>query len=137
VSLTPNGRHYATWLIRLFDCLPHRLTQEVVHRLYGRRHYDTFPTYYKLNTRVELANASRKAGLKLAEIRGFPNPDYFSFSALAQRAAVLADWLLDRLHPELGRLYLVASLHKPLADERGALSPVPARRQSGDRTTAA
>jgi SAM-dependent methyltransferase len=122
VALTPNGRHYATWLIRLFDCLPHRLTQEVVHRLYGRRHYDTFPTYYKLNTRTELAIASRKVGLKLAEIRGFPNPDYFTFSALAQRAAVLADWLLDRLHPELGRLYLVASLHKPLHDELGRFS---------------
>jgi SAM-dependent methyltransferase len=113
VALTPNGRHYATWLIRLLDCLPHRLTQEIVYRLYQRRHYDTFPTYYRLNTGAELAAASRQVGLRLAGIRGFPNPDYFAFSALAQRAAVLADWLLDRLNPDLGRLYLVASLHKP------------------------
>jgi SAM-dependent methyltransferase len=124
VALTPNGRHYATWLIRLFDCLPHRLTQEIVYRLYQRRHYDTFPTYYRLNTRMELASASRSAGLRLAGIRGFPNPDYFAFSALAQRAAVLTDWLLDRLHPELGRLYLVASLLKPSRSRSDAAPPI-------------
>src|SRR5262249_35212510 len=36
VALTPHGGHYLTWAIRLLNRLPHRLTQAVVRRLYGR-----------------------------------------------------------------------------------------------------
>jgi SAM-dependent methyltransferase len=118
VALTPNGWHYATGLIRLFELLPHRLAQRVVRRLYGRAHHDTFRTYYRLNSTSRLTKAARSAGMRLAGRLGFPNPDYFSFSPLLRSAAVVTDYVLERLRPGLGQLYQVVTLHKPAEADR-------------------
>lgn len=114
VALTPNGGHYVTWLSRLLGLVPHRVTQAVVQRLYGRPPHDTFPTYYRLNDVRQLRRRSRAAGLLLAEVAGFPNPEYFAFWEPLRRAAVVTDWLLEHWRPGLGRLYWVATFHKPL-----------------------
>ena len=82
--------------------------------LYGRPPHDTFPTWYRLNTAAQLRRRGRAAGLRLVELAGFPNPEYFAFWPPLRRAAVVADWLLDRWRPGLGRLYWVATLERPL-----------------------
>ena len=56
-----------------------------------------------------------RAGLSLTSCARFANADYFSFSPVLRRGAVLTDWLLERTGTGLGRLYLVATLHKPAA----------------------
>lgn len=122
VALTIHGLHYVTVLSRLVNLLPHRWTQELVWRLYRRPHEDTFPTHYRLNTSARLRRAAEATGLQLVALTRFANPAYFSFWRPAQRLAVLADWLLERLHPGLGRIYLVATLQKP-GDEAGRLQP--------------
>jgi SAM-dependent methyltransferase len=117
VALTPNGQHYATWLIRLFEALPHRLSQGIIRWLYGRAPHDTFRTHYLLNTPARLRKAGRVASLELTGRIGFPNPDYFSFFPPLRRAAVVADWALERAWPGLGQLYVVFTLRKSdLAD---------------------
>jgi SAM-dependent methyltransferase len=113
VALTPNGRHYVTWITRAGGLLPHQFTQAVVQRLYGRPHHDTFPPLYRLNTVRRLRHAGRRAGLRLTRTVGFANPDYFGVWEPLRKAAVVADWLLDGVHPGLGRLYWVASFRKP------------------------
>lgn len=110
VSLTVNARHYMTWLARLLQRLPHRVTQWLVARLYGRPEHDTFPTFYRLNTLAGLRHYGGQAGLTLDQVRQVANPDYFRFSRLAWSAAVLADWLLDKVSPGLGRIYWIISM---------------------------
>lgn len=114
VALSINAMHYVTFLSRLTGMLPHSLTQRVVHRLYGRPVHDTFPTYYRLNGSAQLRRLAQKSGLELTSLARFENPDYFAFSPRLRQAAIVADWLLGRLGPELGRLYFVATLHKPV-----------------------
>jgi SAM-dependent methyltransferase len=114
IALTPNGQHYVTWIIRTLGLLPHSVTQEIVQRLYGRPHHDTFPPYYRLNTPSELDTVARRAGLPLRYLLGFANPDYFRFWTPLRRAAILADRVLDRLNRGSGRLYLVATLQRRL-----------------------
>jgi len=115
VGLTANGAHYVTLISRLVGCLPHEVTQQIVYRLYGRLPQDTHPTHYRINTPGQLRRSARCAGLKVGQIAQFANPDYFSFSAPLRRLAIVTDWLLERMLPGLGRLYLVATLEKPAA----------------------
>lgn len=114
VSLSINALHYVTFLSRMVGILPHGLTQRLVHRLYGRAVHDTFPTYYRLNSSPQLRRQALKSGLELTSLTRFENPDYFSFSPRLRQSAIVFDWLLGRLNPELGRLYFVATLHKPV-----------------------
>ncbi|OAI47005.1 hypothetical protein AYO44_10390 [Planctomycetaceae bacterium SCGC AG-212-F19] len=114
VVFTVDGRHYVSWVTRLLRCLPHAITQEIIYRLYGRLHQDTHPTYFRLNTPAQIERAARSAGLRIAGIRRFANPEYFSFWPPLRRAAIVADWLLEKFLPGFGRIYLVATLEKPM-----------------------
>jgi SAM-dependent methyltransferase len=113
VALTVNAGHYVCWLSRLVELLPHAAKQRLVRRLYGRPAHDTFPTHYRLNTPAAVRRRAVRAGLRLTGLARFANPDYFSFSPALRRGAVLADWLLEKAGTDLGRLYVVAALHKP------------------------
>jgi SAM-dependent methyltransferase len=125
VALTINGGHYVTLFTRLLGLLPHAVTQRLIRRLYGRACHDTFPTCYRLNTRGRLRGRARRAGLRLTDVTRFANVDYFSFCPSLRRGAVMLDWLLERAGTDLGRLYLVVTLHK--AGRTTAPVPVPAR----------
>jgi SAM-dependent methyltransferase len=124
IALTVNGAHYVSWLSRCIDLLPSGAKQRLVQSLYGRPLHDTFPTHYRLNTPSQIHRRAGWAGLRLVSLQRFANPDYFSFSPLLRRGAVLADWLLEKTRAGLGRLYVVVALHKPTEP----LSPLHERR---------
>ena len=115
IAVSINSLHYITFLSRLVGMLPHSLTQWLVQRLYGRPTHDTFPTWYRMNRQGQLKSLARKAGLKVASFTRYANPEYFSFSPLLRRAAIVLDYLLTRLDPALGRLYFVTTLYKPMS----------------------
>ncbi len=131
VCLSVSSLHYVTMLGRLAGLLPHALTRRLVHRLYGRPPHDTFPTWHRLNRLGRLAHAARQVGLEVESFRRYANPDYFSFSPPLRRLAVRADWLLDRLHPALGRLYFVATLRRPKRPTPAR--PLPSFSPAGER----
>ncbi len=114
VAVSINALHYVTVFSRLLGMVSHRLTQRLVARLYGRLPHDTFPTYYRLNSTSQLRRLAQQTGLELTGLARFENPDYFSFSPRLRQAAIVLDHLLGRIDPELGRLYFVATLHKPV-----------------------
>ncbi len=126
ISVSINSRHYVTLLSRLIGLLPHFITQKLVQKLYGRPTHDTFPTYFRLNSGASLRRSAQRIGLKLATNERFANPDYFFFSPLLRRAAIVVDYLLERFHPELGRLYFVSTLRKPIGDAEQAVAFAPA-----------
>lgn len=122
-SLTVNGSHYVTWLTRLIHLLPHRVTQRLVHRLYGRPHHDTFRTYYRMNSEPQVRRAARAAGLEVDGIARFANPDYFSFWKPLRTAAIVVDWALETLFPGLGRVYWVITLRKARSETFAVARP--------------
>ncbi len=110
VALTVNAEHYVSLFARLLGLLPHEWTQAVVHRFYGRAAHDTFPTLYRMNAERTLRRAAVAAGLRLHQLTRHVNPAYLGrFWPLA----VVCDYLLERLRPGLGRIYLVATFQKP------------------------
>jgi SAM-dependent methyltransferase len=113
VALTVNAGHYVSWLSRLTELLPYDARRRLARRLYGRPLHDTFPVCYRLNTPAQLRRRASQVGLRLERVTAYANPDYFRFAPLLRRAAVLADWLLEKAGTGLGRLYLVVTLHKP------------------------
>jgi SAM-dependent methyltransferase len=117
VGHSVNGRHYVALIRRAFDLLPHAAAQWIVHRLYGRPPHDTFPTRYRLNTRFQMEQAARTAGLAVRGLRYFADPGYFSFNRLASRAAIAADWALESLCPGWGRIYFTVTMQRPAAAE--------------------
>jgi SAM-dependent methyltransferase len=115
VALTVHADHYFTWFKKILTLLPHFVTQKLVHRLYGREEEDTFPTYYRLNSRSMIERWARLAGLHVAGWETHANQGYFQFSRPLQKMAVLADAFVERLWPGHGRLYLILTLCNPLA----------------------
>lgn len=122
IAMTINGAHYVTWAKRLLSLLPHEFTQELVDRLYNRPHHDTFPTHYRLNTPAQLRRCAATAHMEIARIVRSANQGYFAFSKPLWQFAVRFDALLERLHPGLGRIYMVVTLRKPISLARPFLS---------------
>ena len=110
-----HARHYVTWIRRLFDLVPHRLVQRLVKNLYGREEHDTFPTRYRLNSRRAIGRVADQSQLHTIGWETYANQGYFVFSPLLFRLAVVCDWGLEKLSPDLGRIYFTVVLQKPAA----------------------
>ena len=104
-----SGDHYVTWIRRALQLLPLRWTQHLVERLYGRAPHDTFPTWYRLNTRRQLDREAQQVGLAVVRMERFADPGYFSFHRWAFEAAIVTDWVMERLFG-CGRIYFWAAL---------------------------
>lgn len=115
IAHTINARHYVALLRRLLGVLPHRFNQWLVKVLYGRPEFDTYPAYYRLNTPHSLLRHCASSGLVLEDFRTYADPFYFQFSKPLLNAAVALDWLLEKMLPGSGRIYLTAIIRKPAA----------------------
>ncbi len=115
IGHTISAWHYVTWARRVIGLLPHAWNQRLVKRLYGRAEHDTFPAVYRLNTPATLGRAGGRHGLDVVGVRRYACPGYFLFSPLLCRCAVIADWALLKLHPDLGCIYFTATLRKSSA----------------------
>ncbi len=90
IFITPNGRHPAAQLNRLLGRLA-GLQNILVEQLYGRDRVDTFPTYYRANTRERLYQLANQAGLQLVDLVTVPDPTYLAFSPSMFRLARLIE----------------------------------------------
>lgn len=134
--LKPNGiyvgqsihsLHYVTWIRQSFDLLPHRWVQMLVKKLYGRQECDTFPTQYRLNRRGRIRRAANAAHLSWEGWKCYASQGYFHFSPLLTRFAILCDWTLNQLRPDLGKIYFTVVLRKPAESlSQGAGLPIAA-----------
>lgn len=102
VFITPNARHPLAWANRAAGQLG-RAQGRLVARLYGRGEADTFPTAYRANSPVVLAELCAAAGLSLATLECVADPTYLAFSRPLYRAMAAFE---DRL-PADRRIHLV------------------------------
>jgi SAM-dependent methyltransferase len=78
VMMCPNKWYYACAAGRL---VPERAAGIILKLIFGKAVYDNFPTYYRANTRGDVARVAEQAGLtvEMARITEHP-PDYLKLS---------------------------------------------------------
>jgi SAM-dependent methyltransferase len=95
VFITPNRRHPLIAFNR-FAARIGGLQDQLVARLYGRAAADTYPAYYRANSRAQIEKVVQKAGLALEKMALVPDPTYLAFRpALFRLANRLEAWLPD------------------------------------------
>jgi SAM-dependent methyltransferase len=124
--LTPNRWDYVSLAASL---IPNALHPWMVARTEGRKAADTFPTYFRANTRTRLAQLARDGGFEVRSIeyRGWA-PTYLAFDhrAFAVGAAyqrliqksVATQWLQGWLLASLLMPVAVTTVSEPAADVR-------------------
>ena len=111
MALTPNVAHYAA--------AASRVTPTAFHRWYnrqrGRDDADTFPTWYRLNSRAALRRHFGGAGLEPVAIDGIEvRPNYLTFSPLAFLAGAAYERVVNAYEPLSPlRVNFVAVFRKP------------------------
>ncbi|MFW6182464.1 MAG: class I SAM-dependent methyltransferase [Chloroflexota bacterium] len=93
VFVTPNARHPLIGLNRLVSRL-RGLQTALVHRLYGRQAADTFPAYYRANSREQIQQLAAQTGLHLAQLHFVTDPTYLAFTPALFRLSQRLDALL-------------------------------------------
>jgi SAM-dependent methyltransferase len=84
IFLAPN----AVSLVALLNRALRPLQRHLVPRLYGRSEADTFPVYYRANTRRQIRRWADAAGLRCEQLILVEDPTYLAFSPLLFRANV-------------------------------------------------
>lgn len=102
VFITPNGRHPLALLNRLLGRAGW-IQARTVQRVYGRVATDTFPTFYRANSRAAIEKLGKQSGLVLESFWVIPDPTYLAFNPAFFR---LACRLEERLPPSR-QLHLV------------------------------
>jgi len=94
VFLTPNRWDYVSVLANL---IPNRFHQQVVRVMTGRAEEDTFPTFYRANSRGRIRKLARVAKLRIQQLT-MPreHPHYLQFNALAYALGTCYEKVLER-----------------------------------------
>jgi Methylase involved in ubiquinone/menaquinone biosynthesis len=80
IFLTPNKYDYASILATL---IPNRFHAKIVKMTEGRDEHDTFPTYYRANTKRTILNLAKSTGFKVVTISMLSQyPSYLTFNPL-------------------------------------------------------
>jgi ubiquinone/menaquinone biosynthesis C-methylase UbiE len=74
IFLTPNAMGYTTLLGRI---MPEFLKTRAIRFFHGREEHDVFPTFYRINSRAQIAQLVRESGLEAREIRLIPSAAQF------------------------------------------------------------
>jgi SAM-dependent methyltransferase len=113
VFLTANIGDYASWISM---AIPNRLHPLVVRLTEGRDEADTFPAFYRCNSRRSLARLCRDSDLELASLEYLGQyPCYFMFNPLLFAAASGYEKLISRVEAlRFLRGWLLGVVTKPL-----------------------
>lgn len=111
LAKTPNKWHYMPVIARL---TPHRFHQ-FFNRLRGRAAIDTFPTWYRANSRRDISHLARRAGLEVHSMSLVESrPEYLRISPLSYAVGRIYERLVNATERLAGlRILLVVELRKP------------------------
>lgn len=106
IFLTPNFYDYASWIAA---AVPNRLHPWIVNRTEGRDEEDTFPTYFRCNTRRAIKHLAKQNGFEIEEFVYLGQyPNYFVFSPMLFRLGCIYAKFLEktrRLHMLQGWIF--------------------------------
>jgi ubiquinone/menaquinone biosynthesis C-methylase UbiE len=110
VFITPNKKHPIAWLNRTIGRFS-ALQDWLVERLYGRKGTDTFPTFFRANSQIQLKRYLDQISafdFQIEQLHFVADPTYLAFHPLIFRFMC---WFETAL-PTSRRLHLVGVLHK-------------------------
>lgn len=106
--ITPNKHNYVVLLRRL---VPNAFSRSIVSAVYRREEHFINPTYYKLNARSDIDRVMSRYGLVCVSFDHISDPTYLAVNALAFRAALALERLLNWFGPQM-RVHLVGLYRK-------------------------
>jgi SAM-dependent methyltransferase len=108
---TPNRSHYVPFISRL---TPHRF-HAYVNRKRGRASEDTFPTYYRANSRADITRIAAASGLRVESIEFVEGrPEYLRMSAATYLVGLCYERIVNSLSVlDRFRVLLIGELSKP------------------------
>lgn len=109
IFLTTNANNYIPLISRL---VPERLQSFLIQRLLKRPSHESFPTYYRANTKRRIAKIAAQTGFEISNFFYIGNPFYMAFNVLAFRGALAFEKLTDRPSLQALKLYCVVTLCK-------------------------
>lgn len=93
ICLTPNNYHYVPLISNL---TPHSFHERIAN-LRGNLAQDTFPTFYRANTRQQIGRLCQDAGLQVAEfITQEAKPNYLIMSPVTYAAGIVYERLVNQ-----------------------------------------
>lgn len=107
--LTPNACSYVALINRL---VPARLRRWLVRTVYGRQSKDTFPAFYRANSKGRLDAKLHRVGLRNEEFYYVGDPSYIAFNDVFFGLGVLLERLTDWPPLRPLKVHLVASYLK-------------------------
>ncbi len=78
IFITPNKRHPLATINRIMGRFG-TLQDLIVKRIYDRAPADTFSTFYRANTAVEIQRLAQTTGMQLVELHPIADPTYLAF----------------------------------------------------------
>lgn len=107
--LTTNANNYIPLFSRL---VPDRVQKTLIHKLLRRPAHESFPTFFKANTRKAIEQVAAQSGFVVEQIDFVANPFYLAFNVVLFRGALLFEKITDRQALQSLKLYLLATLRK-------------------------
>jgi ubiquinone/menaquinone biosynthesis C-methylase UbiE len=107
--LTPNAWGYVILVNRLIPAPLHRW---LVRAIYGRQSKDTFPPFYRANSKGRLEMKLHQVGLRNEEFYYVGDPSYIAFNDIFFKLGVLLERLTDWPSLRPLKVHLVASYLK-------------------------
>ncbi len=109
ILLTTNANNYIPLFSRM---VPDRVQRLVIEKLLRRPAHESFPTYFRANTRRAITRLAGDAGFTVESIEYVANPFYLAFNVPLFRLAMLYEQITDRPALRHLKLYLLATLRK-------------------------
>ncbi|MGB1285879.1 MAG: class I SAM-dependent methyltransferase [Aggregatilineales bacterium] len=111
IFLTTNAHNYIPVFSRL---VPDGLQHTIIQTFLRRPAHESFPTFYRANTRRQLENIAANTGFTIEKLEYAANPFYLTFSVPVFRLAMLYERFTDASSRQRFKLYLIATLQKRL-----------------------
>jgi hypothetical protein len=111
IAKTPNRNHYVPTIARATPVRFHRL----YNRLRGRNAEDTFPTYYRANSRSQIKRLAHASGLHVEALELIEGrPEYLRLTPLTYVLGIAYERIVN-FTPAFAswRVLLVVELRKP------------------------
>jgi len=111
VLLTPNQWHYVSLISRFSPFWFHRW----FNSSYGVAEEETFPTFYRCNSRRRILNLAKQSGLQVVRLQMIEtSPNYLEFSRLLYRLGIAYERLVNRWDfLAQWRVNIIVTLEKP------------------------
>jgi ubiquinone/menaquinone biosynthesis C-methylase UbiE len=109
VFLTTNARNYIPLLSRL---IPERVRRFILEKILRRPAHESFPTFYRANSRRAIQKIAAHAGFTVEKIDYVANPFYFAFNVPLFRIALFFEKITDWKPLNFLKLYMVVTLRK-------------------------